>query len=192
MVEYLGGDGDTARGIWYPAETVDAVAYDTPVVGWRGRHVNTLRLWSARAVAPLCLEVFNEGDHVGALAQQSRAEALSKILYPADYTPAGRELRLRQEYFFVSASLQDILRRQMQYYGDLPSLPDRSAIQLNDTHPSIAIAELMRLLIDIHHLPWDVAWRVTVGTFSYTNTTLLPEALETWAVARLERLLLTR
>src|SRR5437764_256685 len=170
-------------------ETVKAVAYDAPVVGWRGRHVNPLRLWSARAVDPLRLEVFNEGDHVGALAQQSRAEALSKILYPADYTPAGRELRLRQEYFFVSASLQDILRRQMQYYGDLPSLPDRAAIQLNDTHPSIAIAELMRLLIDIHHLPWDVAWRVTVGTFSYTNHTLLPEALETWPVALFERLL---
>jgi len=98
-------------------------------------------------------------------------------------------LRLRQEYFFVSASLQDILRRQMQYYGDLPSLPDRAAIQLNDTHPSIAIAELMRLLIDIHNLPWDVAWRVTVGTFSYTNHTLLPEALENWPVALFERLL---
>src|SRR5437763_877690 len=170
-------------------ETVEAVAYDTPVVGWRGRHVNPLRLWSARAVDPLRLEVFNEGDHVGALAQQSRAEALSKILYPADYTPAGRELRLRQEYFFVSASLQDILRRKMQYYGDLPSLPDRAAIQLNDTYPSIAISELMRLLMDIHNLPWEVAWRTTVGTFSYTNHTLLPEALETWPVALFERLL---
>src|SRR5437764_170217 len=192
---HYGGRVETAtkgrrlQQVWVPDETVEAVAYDTPVVGWRGRHVNPLRLWSARAVDPLRLEVFNEGDHVGALAQQSRAEALSKILYPADYTPAGRELRLRQEYFFVSASLQDILRRQMQYYGDLPSLPDRAAIQLNDTHPSIAVAELMRLLIDIHHLPWDVAWRVTVGTFSYTNHTLLPEALETWPVALFERLL---
>jgi glycogen phosphorylase len=192
---HYGGRVETAtkgrrlQQVWVPDETVEAVAYDTPVVGWRGRHVNPLRLWSARAVDPLRLEVFNEGDHVGALAQQSRAEALSKILYPADYTPAGRELRLRQEYFFVSASLQDILRRQMQYYGDLPSLPDRAAIQLNDTHPSIAIAELMRLLIDVHNLPWDVAWRVTVGTFSYTNHTLLPEALETWPVALFERLL---
>jgi len=104
-------------------------------------------------------------------------------------TPGRRELRLRQEYFFVSASLQDILRRQMQYYGDLPSLPDRAAIQLNDTHPSIAIPELMRLLIDIHNLPWDVAWQTTVGTFSYTNHTLLPEALETWPVALFERVL---
>src|SRR5438309_6142181 len=175
--------------VWHAEETIKAVAYDTPVLGWRERHVNPLRLWSARAVDPLRLEVFNEGDHVGALAQQSRAEALSKILYPSDNTPAGRELRLRQEYFFVSASLQDILRRQMQYYGDLPSLPDRAAIQLNDTHPSIAIAELMRLLIDTHNLPWDVAWQVTVGTFSYTNHTLLPEALETWPVALFERLL---
>src|SRR5438552_12529838 len=181
--------GRRRQQVWVREETIEAVAYDTPVVGWRGRHVNPLRLWSARAVDPLRLEVFNEGDHVGALAQQSRAEALSKILYPADYTPAGRELRLRQEYFFVSASLQDILRRQMQYYGDLPSLPDRAAIQLNDTHPSIAIAELMRLLIDIHILPWDVAWQVTVGTFSYTNHTLLPEALETWPVALFERVL---
>src|SRR5438067_2501046 len=157
---HYGGRVETAtkgrrlQQVWVPDETVEAVAYDTPVVGWRGRHVNPLRLWSARAVDPLRLEVFNEGDHVGALAQQSRAEALSKILYPADYTPAGRELRLRQEYFFVSASLQDILRRQMQYYGDLPSLPDRAAIQLNDTHPSIAIAELMRQTVfaDLHRI----------------------------------------
>src|SRR5437762_3245670 len=177
------------RFVWCPGETIEAVAYDTPVVGWRAAHVNPLRLWSARAVDPLRLEVFNEGDHVGALAQQSRAEAISKILYPSDNTPAGRELRLRQGYCFVSASLQDILRRQMQYYGELPSLPDRAAIQPHDTHPSMAIAELMRLLIDIHHLPWDVAWRVTVGTFSYTNHTLLPEALETWPVALFERLL---
>jgi glycogen phosphorylase len=181
--------GRRRQQVWVPDETIEAVAYDTPVVGWRGRHVNPLRLWSARAVDPLRLEVFNEGDHVGALAQQSRAEAISKILYPSDNTPAGRELRLRQEYFFVSASLQDMLRRQMQYYGDLPSLPDRAAVQLNDTHPSIAIAELMRLLLDIHNLPWDVAWQVTVGTFSYTNHTLLPEALETWPVALFERVL---
>src|SRR3954449_10767073 len=177
------------RPVWRPDETIEAVAYDTPIVGWRGRHVNPLRLWSARAVDPLRLELFNQGDHVGALSQQARAEAISKILYPSDNTPSGRELRLRQEYFFVSASLQDILRRQMQYYGDLPSLPDRAAIQLNDTHPSIAIAELMRLLLDRHNLPWDVAWQVTVGTFSYTNHTLLPEALETWPVALFERVL---
>jgi starch phosphorylase len=177
------------RPVWHPDETIEAVAYDTPVVGWRGRHVNPLRLWSARAPDPLRLDVFNNGDHVGALFEQSRAEALSKILYPGDNTPAGRELRLRQEYFFVSASLQDIVRRHLQYYGDLLTLPERVAIQLNDTHPSIAIAELMRLLLDTYGLPWDAAWQVTVGTFAYTNHTLLPEALETWPVALIERVL---
>jgi glycogen phosphorylase len=175
--------------LWRPAETIEAVAYDTPVVGWRGRHVNPLRLWSARAVDPLRLELFNEGDHLGAQSEQARAEAVSKILYPGDNTPAGRELRLRQEYFFVSASLQDIVRSHLQYYSELPSLPDRAAIQLNDTHPSIAIAEMMRLLVDVHNLPWELAWRTTVGTFSYTNHTLMPEALESWPVEVFERLL---
>ena len=181
--------GSRLRPVWHPDETIEAVAYDTPVVGWRGRHVNPLRLWSARAVDPLRLDVFNEGDHVGALSEQARAEAISKILYPGDSTPAGRELRLRQEYFFVSASLQDILHNHLRYYSDLPSLPERAAIQLNDTHPSIAIAELMRLLLDDYNLPWDAAWRTTVGTFSYTNHTLLPEALESWPVALFERVL---
>jgi starch phosphorylase len=177
------------RPVWRPDETIEAVAYDTPIVGWRGRHVNPLRLWSARAVDPLRLDVFNEGDHVGALSEQARAEAISKILYPSDNTSSGRELRLRQEYFFVSASLQDILRRHLQYYNDLPSLPDHAAIQLNDTHPSIAVAEMMRLLVDVYALPWDTAWRATVGTFSYTNHTLLPEALERWPVDLIARVL---
>src|SRR5437763_3478119 len=187
-VEMVTGSSGRTRPVWHPGETIQAVAYDTPVVGWRGRHVNPLRLWSARAVDPLRLDVFNEGDHVGALSEQSRAKAISKILYPSDSTAAGRELRLRQEYFFVSASLQDILSRHLRYYSDLPSLPDRVAIQLNDTHPSIGIAELMRLLMDVYNLPWDVAWQATVDTFSYTNHTLLPEALETWSVALFERL----
>jgi starch phosphorylase len=175
--------------VWIPDETIEAVAYDTPVVGWRGRHVNPLRLWSGRAVDPLRLDAFNAGDHVGALAGQSRAEAVSKILYPGDNTPAGRELRLRQEYFFVSASLQDIVRRHLQYYSDLATLPHFAAIQLNDTHPSIAIAELMRLLVDVHNLPWAAAWETSVATFSYTNHTLLPEALESWPVGLFERVL---
>jgi glycogen phosphorylase len=181
--------GRRLRPVWQPDETIEAVAYDTPVVGWRGRHVNPLRLWSARAVDPLRLDAFNEGDHIGALSEQARAEAISKILYPGDATPAGRELRLRQEYFFVSASLQDIIGRHLQYYSDLPTLPDHVAIQLNDTHPSVAVAEMMRLLLDIHNLPWDLAWSTTVRTFAYTNHTLLPEALETWPVALLERVL---
>jgi len=170
------------RSVWHPAETLEAVAYDIPIVGWRGRHVNPLRLWSARAIDPLRLDVFNMGDHVGALSEQTRAEAISKILYPSDATPAGQELRLRQEYFFVSASLQDLVQRHLRTDGNLYFLPVRAAIQLNDTHPSVAIPELMRILVDLHGLPWEDAWRITVGTFSYTNHTLLPEALETWPV----------
>jgi starch phosphorylase len=181
-------DGTTAH-IWRPCETIEAVAYDTPIVGWRGSHVNTLRLWSARAPDPLRLDVFNQGDYVGALADQVRAESISKVLYPSDSTPAGQELRLRQEYFFASASLQDLIRRHMKQSGDIRKLADKVAIQLNDTHPAIGVAELMRLLVDVHGLRWDEAWGITVVTFSYTNHTLLPEALETWPVSLMERLL---
>jgi starch phosphorylase len=181
--------GGRRRVVWLPGETVEAVAYDTPIVGWRGRHVNSLRLWSARAVDPLRLDAFNDGDHVAALSEQARAEAISKILYPGDDSPAGRELRLRQEYFFVSASIQDLLRRHARTYGSLYTLADRAAIQLNDTHPSIAVAELMRMLVDIHNIPWDEAWRITAAACSYTNHSLLPEALESWPVSLLERLL---
>ncbi len=175
--------------IWRPAETVEAVAYDTPVVGWRGAHVNTLRLWSARAPDPLRLDVFNQGDYVGALADRVRAESISKVLYPSDSTPAGQELRLRQEYFFASASLQDLIRRHLKQHGDIETLADMAAIQLNDTHPAIAVAELMRLLVDAHGLEWEKAWAITQATFSYTNHTLLPEALETWPASLMERLL---
>ena len=177
------------RSVWHPAETIEAVAYDIPIVGWRGRHVNALRLWSARAVDPLRLDAFNMGDHAGALSEQVRAEAISKILYPSDSTPAGQELRLRQEYFFVSASLLDLVQRHVRTDGNLYFLPLRAAIQLNDTHPSIAVPELMRILVDLHGLPWDEAWRITVGTLSYTNHTLLPEALETWPVELFGRVL---
>jgi len=193
---YFGGSVETnvspsgvKRSIWHPAETIEAVAYDIPIVGWRGRHVNPLRLWSARAVDPLRLDAFNMGDHVGALSEQARAEAISKILYPSDSTPAGQELRLRQEYFFVSASLLDLVQRHLRADGNLYFLPLRCAIQLNDTHPSIAVPELMRILVDLHGLPWDEAWRITVATFSYTNHTLLPEALETWPVSLFGRVL---
>jgi starch phosphorylase len=188
-VETVAGRSGHTRFVWHPEETIGAVAYDTPVVGWRGQHVNPLRLWSARAADPLRLDVFNRGDHVGAFHEQARAEALSKILYPSDETPAGRELRLRQEYFFVSASLQDLIQRHRRAYGSLHTLPDRAAIQLNDTHPSIAVAELMRILIDLHNMPWDEAWKITVETCRYTNHTLLPEALESWSVTLFERVL---
>jgi starch phosphorylase len=175
--------------IWKPAEMVEAIAYDTPVVGWRGRHVNTLRLWSARAPDPLRLDAFNSGDHVGALANRARANAISQVLYPSDATPAGQELRLRQEFFFSSASLHDLLYRHSHEYGDVRSLPEHVSIQLNDTHPAIVVAELMRLLVDTHEIPWDEAWQITVGSVSYTNHTLLPEALENWPVNLMERLL---
>ncbi len=193
---HFGGSVETIRtaageatSVWQPEETIEAVAYDTPMVGWRGRHVNTLRLWSARAVDPLRLDVFNSGDHLGAFTEQARAEAISKILYPSDATSAGQALRFRQEYFFVSASLQDLVNRHMRMYGDIRSLPDKAAIQLNDTHPSVAVAELMRIIVDVRGIAWDEAWDIIVRTLSYTNHTLLPEALETWPVPLFERLL---
>ena len=183
-----GPDG-AATYRWHPAETVSAVAYDTPVVGWRCRHVNTLRLWAARAVDPLRLDAFNAGDYVGALADRVRAESISKVLYPSDATPAGQELRLRQEFFFASASLQDLVRRHIKQYGPIEMLAEKAAIQLNDTHPAIGVVELMRILVDLHNIPWSKAWDITQATFGYTNHTLLPEALETWPVHLMERLL---
>ena len=173
---------------WVPAEQVKATAFDTPVVGWRGKRVNTLRLWTASALDPIKLDAFNAGDHAGALAENTRAESLVRVLYPADSSPAGQELRLRQEYFFTSASIQDIVRRHVQYHGDVRTLADKAAIQLNDTHPAVAVAELMRLLMDHHGLEFAEAWDVTRDTFGYTNHTLLPEALESWPLPLFERL----
>jgi glycogen phosphorylase len=174
---------------WTPDETLLAMAFDTPMVGWRGKRVNTLRLWSARAIDPIHLDAFNTGDFTGALSGQNRAEILTRVLYPSDSTPAGQELRLRQEYFFTSASLQDILRRHVQQYGTVDNLADKVAVQINDTHPAIAVAELMRLLVDEHHCPWERAWDITRAVVSYTNHTLLPEALETWPVGLFEHML---
>ena len=174
---------------WKPAEQVEASAVDTPMVGWRGRRVNTLRLWTANSLDPIKLDVFNAGDHVGALEENLRADSLVRVLYPADSSPAGQELRLRQEYFFTSASIQDIVRRHKQYQGDVRTLPDHAAIQLNDTHPSVAVAELMRLLMDLEGLEFDEAWDITRRSIAYTNHTLLPEALEAWPLPLFERLL---
>jgi starch phosphorylase len=187
-VEMVENDERTSH-VWHPAETVEAVAYDTPIVGWRGRHVNTLRLWSARATDPLKLEAFNAGDYIGAFSERVRAEAISKVLYPSDATPAGQELRLRQEYFFTSASLLDLIRRHAKQWGDVRTLGEHAAVQLNDTHPAIGISELMRILVDLNKVEWDEAWSITQATFSYTNHTLLPEALETWPVPLMERVL---
>jgi len=182
MVEYLGGDEVTARAVWHPAETVLAVPHDTLFGGWRGRHANALRLWQAQAPSPIHLSALDEGDLIGATATRVRAEAISRVLYPNDATAQGQELRLRQEYFFTSASLQDITRRHLDEFGTLDSLADQAAIQLNDTHPAIAVAELMRILVDDHNIGWTKAWKITRATLSYTNHTLLPEALETWPV----------
>ena len=189
----VGFGGEVIEGnsgvVWHPAEQVEASAVDTPVVGWRGKRVNTLRLWTAWALDPLKLDAFNAGDHFGAMADQVKANSLVRVLYPADSNAAGQELRLRQEFFFSSASIQDILRRHVQSEGDVRTLPLKAAIQLNDTHPSVAVAELMRLLIDVHHLEFDEAWEVTKATIGYTNHTLLPEALESWPLPLFERLL---
>ncbi|MCA0048052.1 glycogen/starch/alpha-glucan phosphorylase [Mesorhizobium sp. B283B1A] len=182
-------DGRLERHVWKPTEHVLAVAYDTPVVGWRANRVNTLRLWSGMPIDPILLNKFNAGDHIGALAESNKADALSRVLYPADSHMAGQELRLRQEYFFSTASLQDIVQRHLSQYGDLKSLPDKAAIHLNDTHPAIAVPELMRLLMDVHGMDFDLAWDITKRTFGYTNHTLLPEALESWSVPLFERLL---
>ncbi|WP_292641471.1 glycogen/starch/alpha-glucan phosphorylase [Mesorhizobium sp.] len=182
-------DGRLERHVWKPTEHVLAVAYDTPVVGWRANRVNTLRLWSGMPIDPILLDKFNAGDHIGALAESNKADALSRVLYPADSHKAGQELRLRQEYFFSTASLQDIVQRHLSQYGDLKSLPDKAAIHLNDTHPAIAVPELMRLLMDVHGMDFDQAWDITKRTFGYTNHTLLPEALESWPVPLFERLL---
>ena len=182
-------DGRLERHVWKPTEHVLAVAYDTPVAGWRARRVNTLRLWSGMPIDPILLDKFNAGDHIGALAESNKADALSRVLYPADSHMAGQELRLRQEYFFSTASLQDIVQRHLSQYGDLKSLPDKAAIHLNDTHPAVAVPELMRLLMDVHGMDFDVAWDTTKRTFAYTNHTLLPEALESWPVPLFERLL---
>ncbi|MDP9095469.1 MAG: glycogen/starch/alpha-glucan phosphorylase, partial [Pseudomonadota bacterium] len=174
---------------WQPGEEILAVAYDTPIVGGGGRHTNSLRLWSARALTPLHLDAFNRGDHEGAQRERVRTEAVSRVLYPGDESDSGQELRLRQEFFFASASLQDLITRHLNQFGDITTLSDKVAIQLNDTHPAIVVIELMRLLMDQHGIAWDAAWRMTVAITSYTNHTLLPEALEAWPVQLMERLL---
>lgn len=179
----------THSACWTPDETIRAMAYDTMVIGYRNDIVNSLRLWAAKASNEFDLAHFNAGDYVRAVEQKNHSENISKVLYPADDNSAGKELRLKQQYFFVSATLQDILRRFLKAHDDWSELPDKAAIQLNDTHPAIAIPEMMRLLLDQHGLEWDEAWRLSERMFSFTNHTLLPEALETWSSDLLGRLL---
>jgi starch phosphorylase len=165
---------------WQPTQQVVAVGNDMAIAGWKAEHVNTLRLWSAKPAQMFDLSQFNEGNYLAAAQHEVLAETLSRVLYPDDSTPQGRELRLKQEYFFTSASLQDLLRRYLSTHDDLSALPDYAAIQLNDTHPAIAVPELMRLLIDLHGMKLKQAFKITQGCISYTNHTLLPEALERW------------
>ena len=183
-VEHLNG-----APIWRHAGEVAAKAYDMVVPGHGTTHVSTLRLWKAVAPAHIDLGAFNLGDYARAANTKNEFENISWVLYPNDSTPAGRELRLKQEYFFVAASIQDLVKRHLDEHPDLSNLADKVAIHLNDTHPAIGVAELMRLLCDEHGMAWEKAWALCGKTFSYTNHTLMPEALETWPVALIQHVL---
>nr|CBA29745.1 Glycogen phosphorylase [Curvibacter putative symbiont of Hydra magnipapillata] len=174
---------------WVDSHDVQAMAYDTIIPGYATKATNTLRLWSAKATQEIDLGAFNRGNYMAAVETKNHSENVSRVLYPDDSTPSGRELRLHQEYFFCSASVQDLLRRYLRTHDNFESLPDKVSIHLNDTHPVLAIPELMRLLLDEHHLPWADAWRLCQGVFSYTNHTLMHEALETWPVEMMGRIL---
>ena len=193
---YFGGDvkviRENGRDIfkWIPAEQVNGMAYDTPIVGYGGKTINTLRLWSAQSPMEFSFQEFNSGDYTEAVRHKINAENISQVLYPNDTLYMGKELRLKQQYFFVACSLADIVRRfkRKENYS-WSKFPDEAAIQLNDTHPSIAVPELMRILIDQEGLSWDEAWDIMVKTLGYTNHTLMPEALEKWSIPMLESIL---
>lgn len=177
------------RVSWIPERTVIAIPHDTPVPGYKTNTVNPLRLWKAEASEAFNFQAFNAGNYDRAVEEKMNSETISKVLYPNDNTPAGRELRLAQQYFFVSASLQDLIRIYLRTHDNLAEFHEKVAIQLNDTHPAVSIAELMRLLVDEHNMDWDQAWTVTQKTFAYTNHTLMPEALEKWPVSLFGKLL---
>lgn len=181
-------DGRECRR-WVDAEEVLGVPYDLPIAGYGTNNVNTLRLWAARATRGFNLELFNAGDFRKAVEGKATSEAISRVLYPADHSPEGKELRLKQQYFFCRCAVSDIVRRFQNANGELSDFSDKVAIQLNDTHPSITIAELMRVLVDEHGIEWQRAWDATQRTVGYTNHTLMPEALETWPLGMFERLL---
>ncbi|HEY4068998.1 MAG TPA: glycogen/starch/alpha-glucan phosphorylase [Burkholderiaceae bacterium] len=183
------GEGANARALWRPSGEVAAKAYDMVIPGHGTQKVSTLRLWKAAAPSHIDLGAFNTGDYARAASAKNEYENISWVLYPNDSTPAGRELRLRQEYFFVAASLQDLIARHLDEHGTLSNLAEKVAIHLNDTHPAISVAELMRLLCDEHAMPWAQAWAMCGKVFSYTNHTLMPEALETWPVALMQHVL---
>ncbi|MBC8070410.1 MAG: glycogen/starch/alpha-glucan phosphorylase, partial [Deltaproteobacteria bacterium] len=174
---------------WVDTDKLLGVPYDTPIAGYGNHTVNTLRLWRARASKEFNFEVFNDGDYRRAVEDKADSETISKVLYPNDESPEGRELRLKQQYFFVSCSIHDILRRFRKTETDFDRFPASAAIQLNDTHPAITVAELMRVLVDQEGIEWDRAWQITQATIAYTNHTLLPEALECWPVGMFGKLL---
>ncbi|OPZ77894.1 MAG: Maltodextrin phosphorylase [Alphaproteobacteria bacterium ADurb.Bin438] len=172
---------------WVNKSYLIGIPYDMPIVGYGGKTVNYLRLFSARSTKDLDLNTFNEGGYMKAVEKQIVSETVSKVLYPSDSFDAGKELRLTQQYFFVSCAINDIMRRFFEKEKDLSKFPEQAVIQLNDTHPALAVAELMRILVDEHHMPWDSAMKITEQAVGYTNHTLLPEALEKWPVELLER-----
>ncbi len=180
-VETVTCGGDRMHMVWKDTDEVMAMAYDYPIPGYRNKTVNTLRLWSAKSSRDFDLEYFNNGDYVKAMENKNYSETISKVLYPDDQSLAGKELRLKQQYFFVAATLKDIVRRYRKFHKTYNEFPEKVAIQLNDTHPAIAIAELMRILVDEEGMPWDNSWEITKKAFSYTNHTVLPEALEVWS-----------
>src|SRR5215469_9837469 len=174
---------------WIPASIVKGVPYDTPILGYRSRVTNNLRLWRSESTESFYFDRFNSGDYLGAVAGKTFAENITKVLYPNDEEIQGKELRLQQQYFFTSCALQDMIRHFLHSDRSIDAFHEKFAIQLNDTHPSIGVAELMRLLVDEHGVEWDKAWEITSRTFSYTNHTLLPEALERWPLPLFSSLL---
>ena len=188
-MENLPGPDGTSRPVWVGWQMIEGVPYDVPVIGYGVNTVNVLRLWSARAAEGFRLDVFNAGDYVRAVEEKNWAENITKVLYPSENTHAGKELRLLQEYFLVACAVRDAVRHHLRRHPSLENFAEKHALQLNDTHPALAVAELMRHLVDEHDVPWGRAWEITVNALGYTNHTLLPEALEKWSVPLFERLL---
>jgi len=188
-VENHAGEAGKWHRHWVDTDDVIAVAYDIPIPGYRNNTVNTLRLWSSAAENDFHLGSFNSGDYVGACSEKLKSENISKVLYPNDNNHSGKELRLKQQFFFTSASLQDIIRRHFRSNSSLKNFAEKNVIQLNDTHPAISVVELMRLFLDLYEMEWDEAWGIVSKTFAYTNHTLMPEALERWSVGLLSNLL---
>jgi starch phosphorylase len=183
-------ENGVSRKVWHPGRTLRAIPWDIPIVGYTGQNVNVLRLWESRADKFFDWDVFNSGGYVDAYAESVQAETVSKVLYPNDETEAGKELRLIQQYFFTAASIADMMRRYKAAHGDdISKFAEKNALQLNDTHPAIAVPELMRVLVDEEGLTWDAAWEMSRATLSYTNHTLLPEALEKWPLKLIQKVL---